>query len=69
MTTIFNDPAEFCDDQLDGFVDLYSDRLRKVACTPHVRSPVVTRVACGDVSQACVYVHLVRLAAIEVLSR
>lgn len=31
MTTIFNDPAEFCDDQLDGFVDLYSDRLRKVA--------------------------------------
>lgn len=31
MTTIYNDPADFCDDQLDGFVDLYADRLRKVA--------------------------------------
>lgn len=31
MTTIFDDPAEFCDDQLDGFVELYSDRLRRVA--------------------------------------
>ncbi|MFI7483813.1 dihydroxyacetone kinase family protein [Kocuria sp. M1R5S2] len=31
MTTIFNDPSEFCDDQLAGFVDLYADRLREVA--------------------------------------
>lgn len=30
MTTIFNDPHDFCDDQLEGFVDLYADRLRKV---------------------------------------
>ncbi len=30
MTTIFNDPAEFSEDQLDGFVDLYADRLVKV---------------------------------------
>lgn len=27
MTTLFNDPENFADDQLDGFVDLYSDRL------------------------------------------
>ncbi len=27
MTKIFNDPAEFSDDQLEGFLDLYSDRL------------------------------------------
>lgn len=30
MTTIFNDPHDFCDDQLEGYVQLYSDRLRKV---------------------------------------
>ncbi|WP_119697564.1 dihydroxyacetone kinase family protein [Microbacterium halotolerans] len=30
MTTIFNDPAEFAEDQLAGFVDLYADRLTGV---------------------------------------
>lgn len=30
MTTLYNDPAEFSEDQLAGFVDLYSDRLRAV---------------------------------------
>ncbi|MFI7495092.1 dihydroxyacetone kinase family protein [Kocuria sp. M4R2S49] len=30
MTKIFNDPSEFSDDQLAGFVDLYADRLREV---------------------------------------
>ena len=30
MATIYNDPAEFTDEATDGFVDLYSDRLRKV---------------------------------------
>lgn len=27
MTKLYNDPADFADDQLEGFVDLYSDRL------------------------------------------
>lgn len=27
MTKLFNDPAEFAEDQLEGFLDLYSDRL------------------------------------------
>lgn len=30
MTKLFQDPAEFSEDQLDGFVDLYSDRLTRV---------------------------------------
>ncbi|WP_028935399.1 dihydroxyacetone kinase family protein [Pseudonocardia spinosispora] len=30
MTTIFDDPATFSEDQLTGFLDLYSDRLRGV---------------------------------------
>lgn len=30
MTTIFNDPAEFTDEAVDGFVDLHSATLRKV---------------------------------------
>ncbi|GAV96792.1 dihydroxyacetone kinase [Corynebacterium glutamicum] len=30
MTKIFNDPAEFAEDQLEGFLDLYSDRVRGV---------------------------------------
>ena len=30
MTTLYNDPAEFAEDQLQGFVDLYADRLRGV---------------------------------------
>ncbi|WP_267208398.1 dihydroxyacetone kinase family protein [Corynebacterium sp. Marseille-P8863] len=30
MTKLFLDPAEFSEDQLDGFVDLYSDRLTRV---------------------------------------
>jgi len=30
MTTLYNDPAEFAEDQLAGFVDLYADRLRAV---------------------------------------
>lgn len=30
MTRIFNDPSEFCEDQLAGFTDLYADRLRAV---------------------------------------
>lgn len=30
MTTLYNDPAEFAEEQLLGFVDLYSDRLRGV---------------------------------------
>lgn len=30
MTTLFNDPAEFAEDQLAGFVDLYADRLQAV---------------------------------------
>ncbi|MEQ3550967.1 dihydroxyacetone kinase family protein [Pseudonocardia nematodicida] len=30
MTRIYDDPAEFADDQLAGFLDLYSDRVRGV---------------------------------------
>lgn len=30
MTTLYNDPAEFAEEQLAGFVDLYADRLRGV---------------------------------------
>lgn len=30
MTTIYNDPAEFSEDSLKGYVKLYSDRLRSV---------------------------------------
>lgn len=30
MTKLYNDPAEFSDEQLEGFVDLYSDRLAQV---------------------------------------
>jgi dihydroxyacetone kinase len=30
MTRIFNDPAEFAEEQLAGFLDLYADRLRGV---------------------------------------
>lgn len=30
MTTLYNDPAEFAEEQLAGFVDLYADRLRAV---------------------------------------
>lgn len=30
MTKIFNDPAEFAEDQFAGFLDLYADRLRGV---------------------------------------
>lgn len=30
MTKIFDDPAEFADDQLAGFLDLYADRVRGV---------------------------------------
>lgn len=30
MTTIFDSPGDFADDQLEGFLDLYSDRLRGV---------------------------------------
>lgn len=30
MTTIYNNPAEFTDEAVEGFVDLYSDRLRQV---------------------------------------
>lgn len=30
MATIYNDPAEFTDEAVEGFVDLYGDRLRKV---------------------------------------
>lgn len=30
MTRIFNDPAEFAEDQFEGFLDLYADRLRGV---------------------------------------
>ena len=30
MTKIFNEPAEFADDQLAGFLDLYDDRVRGV---------------------------------------
>lgn len=30
MTTLYNDPAEFAEDQLAGFVDLYADRLKGV---------------------------------------
>ena len=30
MTVLFNDPAEFAEEQLEGFVELYSDRLRAV---------------------------------------
>lgn len=31
MTKIFNSPADFSDDQFDGFLDIYADRLRGVA--------------------------------------
>ncbi|MFC4223999.1 dihydroxyacetone kinase family protein [Lysinibacter cavernae] len=30
MTILFNNPAEFAEDQFEGFLDLYSDRLRGV---------------------------------------
>lgn len=30
MTTLYNDPSDFAEDQLAGFVDLYSDRLAQV---------------------------------------
>ncbi|UCR89819.1 dihydroxyacetone kinase family protein [Mycetocola spongiae] len=30
MTTLFNDPADFAEDQFEGFLNLYSDRLRGV---------------------------------------
>lgn len=30
MTKLYNDPSEFSDEQLEGFVDLYSDRLAQV---------------------------------------
>lgn len=30
MTKLYNDPSEFADEQLEGFVDLYSDRLAAV---------------------------------------
>ena len=30
MTILYNDPADFAEDQLTGFVELYSDRLRAV---------------------------------------
>lgn len=30
MTTLYNDPAEFAEDQLAGFVELFADRLRAV---------------------------------------
>ncbi|WP_309248117.1 dihydroxyacetone kinase subunit DhaK [Rothia santali] len=30
MTRLFNDPSEFAEDQLEGFADLYSDRLAAV---------------------------------------
>ena len=30
MTKIYNDPSEFCEDQLAGFADLYADRLLAV---------------------------------------
>ena len=30
MTTIYNDPAEFTDEAVTGFVDLYADRIRRV---------------------------------------
>lgn len=30
MTTLFNNPADFADDQFEGFLDLYADRLRGV---------------------------------------
>lgn len=31
MTVLYNDPADFAEDQFDGFLDLYADRLRGVA--------------------------------------
>lgn len=30
MTTVYNDPAEFTDEAVEGFVDLHADRLRRV---------------------------------------
>ncbi|MBG7587627.1 dihydroxyacetone kinase family protein [Rothia kristinae] len=50
MTTLYNDPAEFSEDQLEGFVDLYSDRLVRVpggvvTCPP--RTPQVAVVVGG----------------------
>lgn len=30
MTTLYSDPAEFTDEALEGFVDLYADRVRRV---------------------------------------
>lgn len=30
MTVLYNDPSEFAEDQLEGFVDLYADRLAQV---------------------------------------
>ena len=45
MTTIFNDPAEFSEDQLDGFADLYADRLVKVTGGVVTHPPKTAQVA------------------------
>lgn len=45
MTKLYNDPADFADDQLEGFVDLYSDRLIAVPGGVVSHPPVTPQVA------------------------
>ncbi|KRC51969.1 dihydroxyacetone kinase [Leifsonia sp. Root227] len=50
MTTLYNDPAEFAEDQFAGFLDLYSDRLRGVpggAVAHRGATPIVAVVVGG----------------------
>ena len=49
MTVMFNDPAEFAEEQLEGFVELYADRLRAVpgGVVAHRRSQPKVAVVIG----------------------
>ncbi|RZI92265.1 MAG: dihydroxyacetone kinase family protein [Microbacterium sp.] len=50
MTVLFNDPAEFAEEQLEGFVELYADRLRGVpggVVAHHDGDPIVAVVVGG----------------------
>ena len=49
MTVVYNDPADFADDQFAGFLDLYSDRLRGVpgGAVSHRRAEPIVAVVVG----------------------
>ncbi|WP_314146616.1 dihydroxyacetone kinase family protein [uncultured Leifsonia sp.] len=50
MTTLYNDPADFADEQFAGFLDIYSDRLRGVpggAVAHRGEAPIVAVVVGG----------------------